>query len=278
MYDVHLSGELNGMYGKTHSADTRKLISSKVKEAVNSPEYILKRSKTMEKKKEERIQQEKIAISEIFYSLQGESRSAGKPTVFVRTFGCPLTCTYCDSMYANTGSDFRQMTVPEIMNKIHEIAPACKSICVTGGEPLAQPHIRRLLQALIAEHYRVDVETSGCIDISNYMCGKDATIYFTVDYKCPTSGMEDRMLPEVFAHVRRKDAVKFVVGSEADLQTMLSVIKQYKFTSAIYVSPIFEKISLETIADFILSHEELTEVRFQLQLHKYIWSPETRGV
>ena len=232
----------------------------------------------MEKKKQDRIQNEKIAISEIFYSLQGEGRLAGKPTIFIRTFGCPLACSYCDSMYANNGTDFIQMTVPEIMNKVCELAPDCNNICVTGGEPLTQPHILGLLQELAAGHYWVEVETSGSVGINKFACGKDSTIHFTVDYKCPSSAMEDKMLPQIFENFRKKDTLKFVVGSEKDLERMLEVIQRYKIAAPVFISPVFGKIELATIANFILTHKELQEARLQLQLHKMIFDPMARGV
>lgn len=278
MYGVSLSGEKNGMYGKKHSTETRALMSERVRKAVNNPNYIANRRKTMEKKKQDRIQSEKIAISEIFYSLQGEGRLAGKPTVFIRTFGCPLACSYCDTMYANNGTDFTQMTVPEIMNKVYELAPDCNNICVTGGEPLAQPHIVRLLRELAAGHYWVEVETSGSIDINKFACGKDSTIHFTIDYKCPSSAMEDKMLPQIFENFRSKDTLKFVVGSEQDLERMLEVMQLYKISAPVFISPVFGKIELATIANFILTHKELQESRLQVQLHKLIWDSNKRGV
>ena len=123
--------------------------------------------------------------------------------------------------------------------------------------------------------YQVDVETCGAVDPEPFYCDK---VSFTVDYKCPTSGMESRMLPEVFQKLRSRDTVKFVVGSAEDLNCMLDKVRTYNFSCPVYVSPVFGGVSNQTIAEFILAHEELVNVRMQLQIHKYIWDSNKRGV
>lgn len=277
MYGVHLTGELNGMWGKKHSAETRKLISERAKAAVNTPEarQKFKESITLKNKSVEAART--LPISEIFYSLQGEGRHSGEPTIFIRMFGCPLDCSYCDSHYATKGEDFIHVPVNEIIEKVEQLAPKCRNICVTGGEPLIHPNTRTLLRRLAERKYIVDVETCGAVDPTPFYIS-DKPVSFTVDYKCPSSGMEAKMLPEVFNNIRKKDTLKFVVGTKEDLEAMLREVRTHKFPCPVYVSPVFGEVTNQEIAEFILSHEELTDVKMQLQIHKYVWDKDKRGV
>lgn len=217
-----------------------------------------------------------IPISEIFLSIQGEGPNSGKPAVFVRTFGCPLMCSYCDSQYACKGNEFKRMTVDEIINTIREIGGGCSYVCLTGGEPLLSENVSRLLTRLGKEKIYTDVETCGAIDIAKFRKGNNPYVHFVVDYKCPSSNMEDKMLPDAFYALSNKDALKFVVGSDEDLFCALNVIDKYSPKCPIYFSPVFG-YEASKIVDFLLE-KQLHHCKVQLQMHKYIWDKDKRGV
>ncbi len=285
MYRVHLTGELNGMYGKKHSESTRQLITIRLKEYYNDPKNKESIMQTREKAKETISNKYKLPVSEIFLSVQGEGHTAGAITIFIRLFGCPLSCSYCDSAYATKGDDCTIMTVDEIVAKCNELSRTdaestnfCRQVCLTGGEPLQYDTTKALIRKLSSNGYYIDVETSGAISTADFVKGlEESYVRFTVDYKCPSSGMESFMKDEVFKSLRRKDSLKFVVGDEADLVRMTEILDKYSPKCSIYVSPVFGKIELIDIAEFIMCHH-LYNVNMQVQLHKLIWQPDMRGV
>ena len=207
-----------------------------------------------------------MLISEIFYSISGESIYAGYPTVFVRTFGCNLRCSYCDSMYAVTGTDFKEMSVDDVYAEVCKYG--CRRVILTGVEPLLQKEIIALIGMLRNNDYLVEIETNGAVDVAPVCNWTGVTI--TMDWKCPSSGMNDKMLRENLKRLCSKDVLKFVVGSKEDLNELLTV-------AHIFVSPVFDKIEPHEIVDFIL-HNHLNYVRFQLQIHKFVWDKDKRGV
>lgn len=210
-----------------------------------------------------------MLVNEIFYSIEGEGARAGMPCVFVRFFGCNLKCSYCDSRYACEGNDFRVMDIQEILDEIASFD--CPNITVTGGEPLIQPGINVLLRQLVNQGYKVNVETNGSIVPEVH------GVLYTVDYKTKCSGVSDRMNIEAFKALDTTDVVKFVVASAEDLNQALSFVEENGIVAQIFVSPVFGKIELVEIAEFLKSHK-LHNWRVQLQLHKYIWDPNMRGV
>lgn len=212
-------------------------------------------------------------ISEIFCSINGESCRSGLRTVFIRTFGCPLRCSYCDSMYSVEGADYKSMSVAEIIEAVDKYN--AHYVTLTGGEPLIQKDVIDLIKELDSYGYEIEIETSGAVDLKPIKDLKICNCIITMDWKCPSSGMTSKMLESNLGLLDYDDVLKFVVGSEEDLQEVLKI--REKTCSNIYVSPVFGKIELKDIADFIIN-EGLNDVRLQLQLHKVVWDPNLRGV
>jgi len=216
-----------------------------------------------------------MKINEIFYSISGESIAAGYPTIFIRTFGCPLRCSWCDSLYAVEGKDFQDMSVDDILSDISQYN--CKRVILTGGEPVIQKDFNELLQALFERDYHVEIETSGAVDLCAIHVGKEDEDRCTVtmDWKCPSSGMTSRMIEDNLQKLTSNDVLKCVVGSLEDLDEMKRISA---LTSAhVFVSPVFGMIEPKDIVQYLLDNN-LTDVRFQLQIHKFVWSADKRGV
>lgn len=212
-----------------------------------------------------------MKISEIFLSIDGEGPRAGYLATFIRTFGCPLRCSYCDSLYALEGNDFVGMSIDLIMQEVEELG--CKRVTLTGGEPIIQSDALALVSELAANDYEVQIETSGAVDYIPYL--SMGNVFVTADWKCPSSGMADRMLRDQVKYLRDIDVLKFVVGSKEDL---LEMKEMYDKTAAqIFVSPVFGKIEPKDIVEFV-KENRLYDARVQLQLHKYIYPVDMRGV
>jgi 7-carboxy-7-deazaguanine synthase len=213
-------------------------------------------------------------ISEIFYSIQGEGTRAGMPCVFVRLQGCRLRCSWCDTPYALEIKQVEQMmTSTEILEKIYSYN--CKFIEFTGGEPFEQPNIHEIMKILCDEGFVVAVETSGYIDVS-YI---DTRIIKILDIKCPESGMSKKNNFNNLININSTDEVKFVIASKTDFDYAVNIINQYdltKRTAAVILSPVFGKIENIDLAEWILGSG--LNIRMQLQMHKYIWEPDKRGV
>lgn len=208
---------------------------------------------------------DKLIVNEIFDSIDGEGKTAGELATFIRLCGCNLRCTYCDTTYAFT--EGKEMTVPDIVQ--HVTYP---HVTLTGGEPLSQD-VHGLLAALAG--HSVNIETNGSIDITPYF-GYDH-VWFTIDYKSLSSGMSDAMELSNFSRLRRQDVVKFVVGNRADLEQAAAITREYDMPCSIFVGPVYGCIAPAEIVDFMKDHD-LTSWKLQLQLHKYIWDPNLRGV
>ena len=215
-----------------------------------------------------------MRVVEIFKSIDGEGKRAGLPTTFVRLAGCNLRCTYCDSEYAFDVNAATEMSIDDIVHECMDIG--IPSITITGGEPLVHPHAMTLIAELSKLHmFDINIETNGTISPTIYHeLGED--VWFTVDYKCPSSGCEDKMNPKAFESLRSVDVLKFVVGSDEDLEASLKVIEKYEPECHIYFSPVFG-YDASKIVDFLLEHD-LVHCKVQLQLHKYIWDPNKTGV
>lgn len=214
-----------------------------------------------------------MRVVEIFKSIDGEGKRAGLPTTFLRLAGCNLRCAYCDTSYAFDVSCAKDMSVDKIIEELKD--KGISSITITGGEPLIHPHISTLLAELNKTHmFDINVETNGTIDPSKYHELED--VWFTVDYKCPSSGEEAKMDAKAFETLRNQDVLKFVVGSSEDLNRSLEIIERYQPSAQIYFSPVFG-YEPGKIVEFLLS-KNLSHCKVQLQMHKYIWPVDMRGV
>lgn len=220
----------------------------------------------------------KYKIAETFSSINGEGTHAGQLAFFVRFTGCNLNCSYCDTKWANVpNAKYTEMTGEEILSEVKK--SGIKNVTVTGGEPLIQPNIIPLLEMLCGDGHYVEIETNGSADVSEVLKIKENRPALTMDYKLPSSGMESFMRTENFALLEAMDTVKFVSGSRADLERALEIIREYGLIGkcAVYLSPVFGKIEPAEIVDFMLTNK-LNGVNVQLQMHKFIWDPNARGV
>ena len=209
----------------------------------------------------------RLKLTEIFYSLQGESTLSGLPTVFIRLTGCPLRCVYCDTAYAFQGGEWFDLEAIAAEVKKHPV----RHVCVTGGEPLAQKNCLPLLSLLCDEGYVVSLETSGALDIASV----DSRVMKVVDLKTPSSGEESRNRLQNIEHLSGRDQVKFVIMNDVDYQWAKQMIDQYQLASRceILMSPVWDQMTPRHLADSILS--DGLPVRMQLQLHKLLWGQET---
>lgn len=223
-----------------------------------------------------------MKISEIFLSIEGEGIRTGAPAVFIRLFGCNLRCSYCDSMYAVEGNDFQEMSPEEVFEKVKSFNT--HFVTLTGGEPLIHKDVEILLKMLDDYGFEVNVETNGTQPKPSGF----RNIFCTMDWKSISSGMQPRMKMENIMGLGARDVLKFVIGTEEDLQDAARVIgimeAEYARDSlklpTFYVSPIFETMKYEDMVNWILSNDVMrrNNVRFQVQLHKVIWDPNARGV
>lgn len=206
---------------------------------------------------------ERVRITEIFHSLQGESRTVGIPTVFVRLTGCPLRCTYCDTEYAFYGGGWRSFD--DILTEVGR--HGARHVCVTGGEPLAQRSCLNLLKRLCDSGYRVSLETGGAMDVASV----DSRVTKVVDIKTPASGEESRNRWQNLAHLSVDDQLKFVICNRADYEWAREKLKRLGLADKCEVlfSPSYGQQDARELAEWIL--EDKLVVRFQVQLHKILW-------
>jgi len=211
-----------------------------------------------------------LRITEIFHSLQGEASCVGIPTIFVRLTGCPLRCAYCDSEYAFYGGE--KKTLAEVLRQVSNYPT--HYVCVTGGEPLAQPNCQRLLSALSDKGYEVSLETSGAMDISEV----DSRVNIVLDLKTPGSGEQGRNLYANLKYLKPLDQIKFVICDRQDYEWARFKTDEYqlqKKVSDVFFSPSYEQLPPAQLAEWIL--RDGLPVRFQMQLHKQLWG-EKPGV
>jgi 7-carboxy-7-deazaguanine synthase len=211
-----------------------------------------------------------LLITEIFYSIQGESSWAGNPCVFVRLARCNLRCSFCDTAYAFSGGD--TMTHEEIISEIKSFH--CNLVEITGGEPLLQKGVYPLMQVLCDMGYDVLLETGGHMDIS----GIDKRVSVIMDVKCPSSGESKKVHWPNFDKLKANDEIKFIIGEREDFTWAREQIETHVpgHVNSILMAPVFGKLEYKQLAEWIL--QEHLPVRMQLQLHKHIWHPEKRGV
>jgi len=207
-----------------------------------------------------------LLVNEIFHSLQGESTRVGLPTVFVRLTGCPLRCSWCDSEYAFTGGE--SLTVAQVLERVAMLN--CRTVCVTGGEPLSQKECPELLSALCDAGYDVTLETSGAIDIA----GLDARVSRIMDIKAPGSGEEAKNRWENLAVLNARDEIKFVLATAEDYAWAKAQLTEHRLTSlcTVLFSPVQGQLEPVQLAEWIL--QDHLPVRFQVQLHKILWGNE----
>lgn len=212
---------------------------------------------------------ESLRVTEIFLSLQGESRTAGWPTVFIRLTGCPLRCHYCDTAYAFTGGE--SMSQLAILDRVRELSgERVKHVCVTGGEPLAQKGCWTLLQALCDAGYEVSLETSGALDMGDV----DPRVSRVMDIKTPGSGEAANNRWENLELLNANDQVKFVLTDGNDYDWSVAVLEKYRLheTCEVLFSSAHGQLGASTLADWIVADK--LPVRFQIQLHKWLWGEE----
>lgn len=216
-------------------------------------------------------------VVEKFVSINGEGRKAGELAVFIRFRKCNLSCGYCDTKWANSeNTESELMTAEQLAEYVRKTH--VKNVTLTGGEPLLQKNIYNLIKILMFQGNSVEIETNGSVSIRE-LSEKEYRPIFTLDYKLPDSNMEKYMLTENYEYINKNDVVKFVAGSKSDLDKAVQIIERFNLTEKchVYISPVFGKINPSDIVEF-MAEKRLNDVKLQLQLHKFIWNPEKRGV
>jgi 7-carboxy-7-deazaguanine synthase len=209
-----------------------------------------------------------MKVNEIFYSIQGEGTLVGVPSVFLRTSGCNLRCTYCDSTYAYTKET--QMSIQEIIDEIKNFS--CTSVCITGGEPLLQKETTPLIECLLRKKYTVCLETNGSINIKK-LAGKKSLL-ISLDIKCPSSGSHTQMNMKNIMYLSKKDQLKFVIKTKEDYNYAKKILEKYNPACTVFFQPVWGA-NPKKLASWILN--DALSVRLSLQLHKIIWGTK-RGV
>ena len=209
---------------------------------------------------------QRLKITEVFRSLQGEADTVGIPTVFVRLTGCPLRCGYCDTAYAFQGGEW--WTIEDILARVRELEVS--HVCVTGGEPLAQPTAAALLTALCDGGWRVSLETSGAMPLA----AVDPRVVKVVDIKTPGSGEESRNRYDELPRLGAADLIKFVIVDRADYEWSRAQLRERRLAErcTVLFSPSHAELPARDLADWVL--EDRLPVRFQVQLHKYLWGDQ----
>ncbi|OGV08789.1 MAG: 7-carboxy-7-deazaguanine synthase [Ignavibacteria bacterium RIFOXYB2_FULL_36_7] len=211
-----------------------------------------------------------LKVNEIYFSIQGESSKAGLPCVFVRLTYCNLRCVYCDTEYAfYAGEDYSMDSILSEVKKYN-----CRLVELTGGEPLVQTQSLDLMKRLCAEGYEVMLETGGSLSIKDV----DPRVMIIMDFKCPSSGMMKKNFYENIDYLKLTDELKFVIGSREDYDWMKEIMEKYKLAKRfkILVSVVFDELEPVTLVEWVL--QDKLNVRFQLQMHKFIWDPAAKGV
>lgn len=217
-------------------------------------------------------------VVEKFVSINGEAQAAGELACFIRFAGCNLNCSYCDTQWANTEhAPYEIMSEEELYAYIKETG--VHNVTLTGGEPLMQETIGRLLRMLARDDtLRIEIETNGSVSLAPYADIGD-NIVFTLDYKLPGSGMEAHMLTDNYQYLSKRDTVKFVVSDAYDLDVARGVIGKYRLTekAQVYLSSAFARIAPKDIVEYMIRYN-MEQVKLQLQMHKFIWEPDRKGV
>ncbi|NSW89016.1 radical SAM protein [bacterium] len=212
-----------------------------------------------------------MKINEIFFSLQGEGTQVGIPTTFVRLFGCSLRCSWCDSMYAVEGDDYKEVKVQELIADIEKIK--CKNICITGGEPLHQKEeLVFLTNILLEKGYRILLETAGHIRPMDIF--KNSNVLISMDCKCPGSGMDKKTNLSLLKELEAKDQIKFVIKDLKDYEYAKNIVLKNFFKAQVIFQPVYGS-NLESLVNMVL--KDNLNIRVVPQIHKIIWG-DIRGV
>ena len=216
-----------------------------------------------------------MQVIEKFVSINGEGLRQGELACFIRFAGCNLRCSYCDTKYSFENPAFADEGIDEIINWVND--QNVKNITLTGGEPLIQKDIKELMIKLSDLDYRIEIETNGSIDIKEFLNIKNVS--FTLDYKLPVSLMEHKMNLDNYKYITKSDSIKFVCGTNEDLLKAKEIMLKYDLINKtnVMISPVFNMIELPSIVDFMIENN-LNDVKFCLQIHKFIWDPNKRGV
>ena len=218
----------------------------------------------------------KYKVNEIFLSIDGEGYRTGLPVVFVRLYGCNLNCSYCDTRYSCEQQEYKEMSLYDILTQV--LSYGVPRVTLTGGEPLIHPGVKDLIVSLVANDIEVNIETNGAVDLDEFIEFKyNSKVVFTMDYKCKSSGMEDKMILSNLEFLQPKDVIKFVVSNYNELEKMEYILESSKCKAQAYVSPVFGAIEPKELVEYVLENK-LNNVKVQVQLHKIIWNPNMRGV
>ena len=219
---------------------------------------------------------DKLVVNEIFGSIDGEGIRTGELATFIRLAGCNLRCSYCDTDYSLSIKDGKEMTIDEILDQVKGIG--YQNITLTGGEPLIHKNVEKLIDILIENGYKVNIETNGAVDITPYI---SKNLLITMDYKTNSSGMMKYMINKNLSLLRSYDVFKIVCNKD-DFSDIKDILRNNDIKSYIYLSPIFNEIQPSELVDFLKElHNEgfdTSKIRIQIQLHKIIWDPNKRGV
>ena len=226
-----------------------------------------------------------MKIIEIFDSIDGEGLRTGQLVSFIRTAGCNLRCSYCDTLYSLFGEDepceYTEMSVDEVISKIN---PKFGRVTLTGGEPLISPEALELVNKLCNMGIEVNIETNGAVDVSEFLSkiNTPEKMFFTVDYKLPSSGMTDKMIEKNFTSLRPCDVIKFVVGSDEDFSCMVKVMEsitpRYEKMPHIYTGVVYGMYEPSELIENMKKTDVLKDAVYQIQLHKVVWSTDEKGV
>lgn len=215
-------------------------------------------------------------VNEIFSSIDGEGVRTGLPTVFIRLYGCNLKCSYCDTRYSCENNEYKEMTLMDILEKV--LSYNIPRVTLTGGEPLIHEGVKDLINSLVVNGIEVNIETNGAVDLSDFWEFRySSKVIITMDYKCASSGMEDKMKLWNLKLLQPKDVIKFVVSNYNELEKMEYILEESECKAQPYVSPVFGAIEPKELVEYVLDNK-LNNVKVQVQLHKIIWNPNMRGV
>ena len=215
-------------------------------------------------------------VNEIFLSIDGEGVRTGLPTVFIRLYGCNLKCSYCDTRYSCENSEYKLMSLMDIIEQV--LSYGVPRVTLTGGEPLIHDGVKDLINSLVVNGIEVNIETNGAVDLDDFWEYKyNSKVIFTMDYKCASSGMEDKMKLWNLKLLQPKDVIKFVVSNYNELEKMEYILEESECKAQPYGSPVFGAIEPKELVEYILDNK-LNNVKVQVQLHKIIWNPNMRGV
>ena len=215
-------------------------------------------------------------VNEIFLSIDGEGYRTGLPVVFIRLYGCNLNCSYCDTRYSCEQQEYKEMSLYDILAQV--LSYGVPRVTLTGGEPLIHPGVKDLIVSLVANDIEVNIETNGAVDLDEFIEFKyNSKVVFTMDYKCASSGMEDKMILSNLEFLQPKDVIKFVVSNYNEMEKMEYILEASKCKAQAYVSPVFGAIEPKELVEYVLENK-LNNVKVQVQLHKIIWNPNMRGV